>query len=62
MTHKGCVLQRVSLDALSDVTVVLWMRQSIDIDVLYYTQNLKTFYPISLLVQNESQCYREEAA
>ena len=30
MTHKGCVLQRVSLDALiSDVTVVLGMRQSI---------------------------------
>ena len=29
MTHKGCVLQRVSLDAISDVTVVLGMRQSI---------------------------------
>ena len=29
MTHKECVLQRVSLDALNDVTVVLWMRQSI---------------------------------
>ena len=28
-THKGCVLQRVSLGALSDVTVVLGMRQSI---------------------------------
>ena len=31
LTHKGCVLQRVSLGALSDVTVVLMMRQSIDI-------------------------------
>ena len=27
LTHKGCVLQRVSLGALSDVTVVLGMRQ-----------------------------------
>ena len=30
LTHKGCVLQRVSLGALSDVTVVLGMRRSID--------------------------------
>ena len=29
LTHTGCVLQRLSLGALSDVTVVLWMRQSI---------------------------------
>ena len=29
LTHEGCVLQRVSLDAVSDVTVVLGMRQSI---------------------------------
>ena len=29
LTHNGCVLQRVSLGALSDVTVVLRMRQSI---------------------------------
>ena len=29
LTHKGCALQRVSLGALSDVTVVLGMRQSI---------------------------------
>ena len=29
LMHKGCVLQRVSLDALSDVTVVIGMRQSI---------------------------------
>ena len=28
LTHKGCVLQRVSLGALSDVTVVLGVRQS----------------------------------
>ena len=28
LTHKGCVLQRVSLGELSDVTVVLGMRQS----------------------------------
>ena len=29
--HKGCILPRVSLGALSDVTVVFGMRQSIDI-------------------------------
>ena len=29
LMHKGCVLQRVSLGALSDITVVLGMRQSI---------------------------------
>ena len=29
LMHKGCVLQRVSLGALSEVTVVLGMRQSI---------------------------------
>ena len=29
LTHKDCVLQRVSLGELSDVTVVLGMRQSI---------------------------------
>ena len=29
LTDKGCVLQRVSLGVLSDVTVVLGMRQSI---------------------------------
>ena len=29
LTHKGCVLQHVSLGALSDITVVLGMRQSI---------------------------------
>ena len=29
LTHTGCVLQRVTLGAPSDVTVVLWMRQSI---------------------------------
>ena len=30
LTHKGCVFQRVFLDATSDVTVVLRMRQSIE--------------------------------
>ena len=29
LTHKGCVLQRVSFSAISDVTVVLGIRQSI---------------------------------
>ena len=29
LTHKGCVLQRVSLGALSDITIVLGMRQTI---------------------------------
>ena len=29
LTHTGCVLQRVSLGALSDITVTLGMRQSI---------------------------------
>ena len=28
LTHRGCVLQRVFLDAHSDVTFVLGMRQS----------------------------------
>ena len=32
LTHNGCVLQRVFLDASSDVTVVLGMRQSIEIN------------------------------
>ena len=31
LTLKGCVLQRVSLDALSDIMAVLGMRQSIGI-------------------------------
>ena len=30
LTHKGCVLQRISFGVLSDVTVVLGMRQSIE--------------------------------
>ena len=29
LKHKGCVLQRVFLGALSDITVILGMRQSI---------------------------------
>ena len=29
MAHKGCVLQRVFLGTLSDITVILRMRQSI---------------------------------
>ena len=31
LVHKGCVLQHVSLNELSDVTVVLGMRQSTDL-------------------------------
>ena len=34
LTHKGCVLQRVLLDAISDITVVLGMRQSIEKKIL----------------------------
>ena len=34
LTHIGCVLQRVSLGALSDVTVVLGMRQSIMLSLI----------------------------
>ena len=30
LTHTGCVLQHVLLNAISDVTVVLGMRQSIE--------------------------------
>ena len=30
LMHKGCILQRVSLGALSDGMVVIWMRQSIE--------------------------------
>ena len=33
LRHKGCVLQRLSLGALSDITVVLGMRQSIGVTV-----------------------------
>ena len=36
LTHKGCVLQRVSLGALSDVTVILGMRHSIGMFVLIW--------------------------
>ena len=36
LMHKGCVLQRVFLDTLSDVTVVLGMRQSIGYLVFQY--------------------------
>ena len=39
MTHKGCALQRVSLGALSDVTIVLGMRHSI---VKTFTWDLMT--------------------
>ena len=34
LTHKGCILQRISFGALSDLTVVLGMRQSIVKDLL----------------------------
>ena len=34
MTHKECVLQRVSLGAFSDVTVFLGMRQTIEVEEL----------------------------
>ena len=51
LKHEGCVLQRVSFGTLSDVTVVLGMRHSIDIDELaniiaYYTAdcNVLSFY------------------
>ena len=40
LTHEGCVLQRVSLGALSDVTFVLGMRQSIVIHQTYSVQNV----------------------
>ena len=32
LMHKKCVLQRVSLGAFSDVTVILGMRQSIELN------------------------------
>ena len=41
-THKGCVLQRVSLGALSDVTVILWMRQSINNNLWFRNKSMKT--------------------
>ena len=47
LTHKGCVLQRFSLGALSDVTVVLGMRQSIDAihnAMITAYASLKNFY------------------
>ena len=36
LTHKGCVLQHVFSGALSDVTVVLGMRQSIHVNSCYF--------------------------
>ena len=39
-THRVCVLQRVSLGALSDVTVVLGMKQSIDDDMIHSYETL----------------------
>ena len=44
LTHKWCVLQRVSLGALRDVTVVLGMRQSIDKTLLYLLCVQAAFY------------------
>ena len=49
LTHKGCVLQLVFLDALGDVTVVLGMRQSIypeikQISIISQLAKLKTFF------------------
>ena len=46
LTHEECVLQRVSLDALSDVTVVLGMRQSIDAYTVYRGEKMVTITPL----------------
>ena len=46
LTHKGCVLHRVSLGALSDVTVVLGMRQSIDFS---YAKIMKMYSRLSVM-------------
>ena len=37
LTHKGCVFQGVSLGALSDVMVVVGMRQSIVVIYRFYS-------------------------
>ena len=44
LTHKGCVLQRASLGAISDVTVVLGMRQSIDLKSVFFQRWLELFW------------------
>ena len=55
MTHKGCVLQRVSLDALSDVTVVLGMRQSIvDVHQEATGYQCETYFLVSLVPRSFS--------
>ena len=61
LTHKGCVLQRVSLGARSDVTVVLWMRQSIDTECICSTispcpSSLSRNLPYSILCHGHSRC------
>ena len=46
---KGCVLQRVSLDELSDITVVLGMRQSI---VAMIVTTKRTMGPLKMYFNN----------
>ena len=54
LTHKGCVLQRVSLGALSDVTVFLEMRQSI-VDV-YISKGLFLRFMMKWFLYKSVQC------
>ena len=61
LTDKGCVLQRVFLDAISDLTVVLGMRQSIDeltcTDLNDVNTGSITWYPGPLVVFNRAPPY-----
>ena len=51
LTNKGCVLQRVSFGALSDVMVVLGMRQSIDAPIpLCSASNILTLLATAFLL------------
>ena len=63
LTHKGCVLQRVSVGALSDVTVVLGMRQSIDWDSqsLYTAAILENGGPNLYFVSSRERPWRHWA-
>ena len=50
LTHKVSVLQRVSLDAISDVTVILRMRQSIDSYLGYHFKSFLLWWQTVILI------------
>ena len=58
LMHKGCISQRVSVGALSDVTVVLGMRQSIVcVDVIGHTSAISSNRTIDNITKLHSSKY-----